>query len=102
MSDLSKLPYAKWLEQSLQNIITNQVHSICIISKVIDENGEDLIGTGYWKCNQSDKLVFAGYLQHDAILDTMRINGYITDDEDNENEEEEEKEEEEEDNLHNE
>lgn len=87
MDDLNTLPYAEWLEQSLRNIIGKPVKAICIMTKVagepLDENdtGEE-IGSGYWNASVADKLMFAGFLQQDAMLDTMRANGYILDDED--------------------
>lgn len=79
MNDLQKLPYAEWLERSLQNIISTKVQSICIMTKT--ESGE--VGTGYYECATVDKLLFASYLQHDAVVDT------ITSDELEENEEDE-------------
>ena len=84
MSDLTKLPYAKWLEQSLQNIVGKPVQAICIMTKfknTDDELGDD-IGTGYWNCSVADKLLFAGFLQQDSMLDSLKANGYIADDED--------------------
>ena len=96
MSDLKKLPYAEWLEQSLQNIIGKPVQSICIITKYTpdpvegEEDTGDEIGTGYWHCSCADKLLFAGFLQQDAMLDTMKANGYIPDDEEDEENEEDE------------
>lgn len=90
MKDLNKLPYAEWLEQSLQNVISKPVQAICIMTKFAStEEGEDDIGTGYYNCSVADKLVFAGFLQQDAMLDSLRANGYIPDDEDDEIEEEE-------------
>lgn len=88
MKDLNKLPYATWLEQSLQNIIGKPVQAICIMTKFSDskEDGDD-IGTGYYNCSVADKLVFAGLLQQDAMLDAMKVNGYIPDDEDDSEEE---------------
>lgn len=83
MNNLSKLPYAQWLEQSLQNIVGKPVQSICIITKF----GDDDIGTGYYDCSVADKILFAGFLQQDAMLDTMRANGYVDDDEDDEEDE---------------
>lgn len=93
MSDLNKLPYAEWLEQSLQNIVSKPVQAICILTKFTpdpadnEEDTGDEIGTGYWHCSVADKLLFAGFLQQDAMLDTMRANGYLPDDEDEEDEE---------------
>lgn len=92
MSNLSQLPYAKWLEESLHNIIGKPIKAICIITKVQeepmdeDDTGEE-IGCGYWNVSMSDKYAFAGLLQQDALFDAMRSNGYITDDEEDEEEE---------------
>lgn len=82
--EISKLPYAEWLEQSLQSIVGKPVKSICIMTKFADDEGD--IGTGYYECSVADKLLFAGFLQQDAMLDAMRINGYIEDDEEDEDE----------------
>lgn len=91
MKDLNKLPYAEWLEQSLQNIIGKPVQSICIITKFKDEGdeSEDNIGCGYWHASVADKILFAGFLQQDAMIETMQINGYIPSDDEDETEEEE-------------
>ena len=90
MKDLNKLPYAEWLEQSLQNIVGKQVQSICIVTKYVepnDPNPEPFIETSYWNTCLGDKLVFAGFLQQDATIDTLKMQGYIPDDEDYEEEE---------------
>lgn len=84
MNEINKLPYAQWLEQSLQHIVGKPVQAICIMTKFAnteEELGDD-IGTGYWNCSVADKLLFAGFIQQDAMLDSMRANGYIPDDED--------------------
>lgn len=80
---LNDLPYAEWLEQSLRNIIDKPVEAICIITKVPSDDKElgDEIGSGYWNCTVADKLLFAGFLQQDAMIDTMKANGYLPDDE---------------------
>lgn len=83
MDDLKNIPYAKWLEQSLQNIVGKRVEAICILTKF---EGSD-VGTGYYNCSVADKLLFAGFIHQDAMLDTLQANGYIEDEEDeNENE----------------
>ena len=78
MTDPSSLPYAKWLEASLQNVASKPVESICILAK--RENGEIL--TGYYNCNVSDKLLFAGYVNQDAMIDSLHDGGYIIDEDD--------------------
>lgn len=81
MSDLNNLPYAAWLEESLQNIIGKPIASICILTRFSDTGD---IGTGYYECSVADKLLFAGFLQHDAVVDSLKNNGYIDDDEEDE------------------
>lgn len=84
MSDLKELPYAAWLEQSLRNIMGTKVQSICIMTKT--ESGE--IGTGYYECAAIDKLLFASYLQHDAVVDTIEANAELEEDEEDEDDDE--------------
>ena len=88
MSKLTELPYAQWLEQSLRNIIDLPVEAICIITKM--EDGE--VGTGYWNTSMADKLVFSGIINQDAMLETLRVNGFIEDEEDEDEDEQEEQE----------
>lgn len=89
MVDINNLPYAEWLEQSLRNILGKPVEVICIMTRVTSDDKElgDEIGSGYWNCTVADKLLFAGFLQQDAMLDTMKANGYISDEEDTEEDE---------------
>ena len=92
MNNLNNLPYAQWLEESLKNIIGKNVHAICIVAKYTDpedDPAEDLgpiVEAGYWNTTMADKLTFAGFLNQDAMLDTMRANGYISDDDELEEE----------------
>jgi hypothetical protein len=80
MKDLSKLEYAPWLEETLHNIVGMPVESICIMIKYEGH----AVGTNYYNVSMHDKLAFAGYLQQDAMFDTMRANGMIADVEDDE------------------
>ena len=87
--DLNNLPYAQWLEESLHNFIGKPVESICILTKF--KNGE--VANGYYNCSVSDKLLYAGFIQQDAMIDTLRINGLVlteTTEEDNYDDEQEE------------
>ena len=84
MSDLNKLPYAEWLEQSLHNIIGKPVEAISILIKY--EGGT--VGTGYYNCSVGDKILFAGYIQQDAMIETLEVNGMVEDIEEDEDENE--------------
>lgn len=83
MNDFTKLPYAAWLEESLTSIFAMPVESICIMTRL---NSGD-IGVSFYECNTADKIMFAGYLQQDAMIDSLKANGLIPDDEDDVEEE---------------
>lgn len=85
MTDFKNIPYAEWLEKSLQSFVGKPIESICIITKF--DTGE--VGTGYWNCTMGDKLLFAGIMQQDAMFDTMEANGMLDDEEELEDEQEE-------------
>ena len=89
MFDPNDLPYAEWLEKSLQNIASSPIQSICIVAK--RTNGEML--TGYYNCSVTDKLLFAGYINQDAMMDSLYANGYISGEDDDEDDDEEDLEE---------
>lgn len=72
-TDLHKLPYAQWLENSLRELINFPVKGIGIYATT--ETGE--IYTNYHNVPMSDKLLVAGIIQQDAMLDTMAANGFI-------------------------
>ncbi len=84
MVDPTSLPYAEWLEESLQSLIETPVGSICILSKSTD--GE--VFASYYKCGVSDKILFAGFMNQDAMIDTLQENGFISNDEEDEEYEE--------------
>lgn len=71
--DLSTLPYTKWLEEAVAGIIGMPVESICILTKYKDGS----VQTGYYKTSVSDQLLFAGYINQDAMIETLKVNGQI-------------------------
>lgn len=76
MNNLTELPYAKWLESTLQKLVSKPVESICIMYKL--KNGD--VHLADFKCSTADKIVFAGFLQHDAMMDSLIANGYVQED----------------------
>ena len=62
-----------------------------MISVTTLTNKRKIVGTGYYNCTVADKLVFAGFLHQDALLDALKNNGYLEEDEEDEdgNDEEE-------------
>lgn len=75
--DLSTLPYTKWLEEAVAGIIGMPVESICILTKYTDGS----VQTGYYKCSVNDQLLFAGFINQDAMIETLKVNGQIKRDE---------------------
>jgi hypothetical protein len=76
-NELNKLPYAQWLETALRYLIAFPVRGICI--NAVDDDGN--IYTNYYKITMHDKLAISGSIQQDAMLDTLRANEYIKDEE---------------------
>ena len=72
-TDIFSLPYAQWLEQTLQELVTFPVKGICICAT--GDKGEVFVN--YHKVTMADKLVISGVIQQDAMLDTMAANGII-------------------------
>ena len=82
-NNLNNVPYAQWLEQTLQEIIKLPISGICI--NAVLKNGEAY--TAYHNVNMLDKLTIAGLIQQDAMYDSMAAQGIINYDDDESSEE---------------
>ena len=71
--DITKLPYAHWLENAIRILTEHEVHSACIVATVDD--GAAM--TGYWNADAQDKAIFAHNIQSDIILDIVKQNADI-------------------------
>ena len=72
-NDIFALPYAKWLEQTLQELVKFPVKGICICAT--SGNGE--VYVNYHEVSMADKLVISGIINQDATLDMLAANGVI-------------------------
>ena len=72
-NNFNNIPYAQWLEQTLQEIIKLPIKGMCL--NAILDNGEAY--TAYYNATMLDKITIAGLIQQDAMLDTMAANGFI-------------------------
>ena len=71
---LEKIPYAPWLEKTLQELVKFPVKGICICATT--ETGE--VYTSYNdKLSMTDKLMLAGVIQQDAMFDALAANGIV-------------------------
>ena len=76
MNDIRSKDYAEFLETALTDIMELPVESICIMLKLPG----GATATHYYKTAMVDKLLFAGTLQQDAMMDTLKINGMMGND----------------------
>ena len=81
--DFNNIPYAQWLEKALQELIEFPVKGICMYA--ITEKGD--VYSNYHNVSMADKLLIAGFINQDAMLDSLAANGiveYIDEDENGE------------------
>lgn len=81
-NDITKMQYASWLEQALHDIYDQPIQGL-VLAGVL-EGGD--VYTSYYEVPMADKLLIAGIINQDAMLDTLINSGYIEDDEDEDEE----------------
>ena len=72
-NDLIDMPYAESLEGALRRISVMPMRTLILIG--ITEDGDTY--NDYYNATMGDKLMIAGMIQQDAMLDTLEANGYI-------------------------
>lgn len=72
-NNITKMPYAQWLEQTLRDISELPVKGIALMG-VLD-GGESY--AAYYNISMTDKLVLAGLINQDATLDMLAAQGVI-------------------------
>ena len=84
-NDIREMPYAEWLEGALRRISAMPMRTLILMG--ITEDGD--MYNDYYNAAMDDKLMIAGLIQQDAMLDTLKANGYIKsmDDDDEEDDE---------------
>ena len=73
-NNFNDIPYAEWLENALKELLDLPVKGICMAA-IVGDKGD--IYTNYHNVAMADKLVIAGLIQQDAMIDTMVANGMI-------------------------
>jgi len=64
-----------FLEEGIRTLYENGAKAVAILATL--ENGEVL--SGYYCCGVPTKMLYAGYIQQDAMLDTLRKKGIDVD-----------------------
>ena len=75
MSDIREKEYASFIEETLQGMVELPVEGICVIARLKD--GSCL--TNYHNCTMGDKILYAGILQQEAMLDLLKTNNMLRD-----------------------
>ena len=70
MNDITKQPYAAWLEESLQVIAG--IDPVCLCIAATSPDGD--VFTGYYGADATDNAVFAHHIQSDVTMDIIRAN----------------------------
>lgn len=70
MDDITKQPYAKWLEESIATIAGLYPCCICFAATKADGT----VFTGYYNANATDKAAFAHHIQSDIVMDIIKAN----------------------------
>lgn len=78
MNDITTRTYASFMEKTLQEIVTLPVEGICIITKL----SGGAVFTSYYNSTSIDKITYAGLIQQDAMIETLRINKMLAGNED--------------------
>ena len=89
-NNITDMPFASWLEQTLHDIQEFPVRGIAIA--LTGDNGD--MYTNYYNVTMADKILISGLINQDATLDMMAANGiisYAEDEEDNNDGEKEER-----------
>lgn len=73
MPDINNIPYAGWLEKNLKDLINTPIKGICIAA--VNDKGE--VYRDYYKLDMLDKILIAGVIQQDAMLDSLAANGIV-------------------------
>lgn len=87
-NDITNMPYAKWLENTLRELTNLPTRSICVAA--ITNDGDPYID--YYNVSIPDMFVFSGLINQDAIMNTLEANGVIECMDDEEDIDDEEKE----------
>lgn len=70
MDDITRQPWAEWLENSLRTIMDIGAERMCIAAT----NPDGTVFTGYYNANATDKAVFAHNIQRNVTMDIIREN----------------------------
>lgn len=77
MADIRKQEYAQFLEETLAALTEMPIEGLCIIGRM--KSGETFVN--YHKLSITDKILFAGLVQQDAMIESLKVNNLIKNEE---------------------
>lgn len=73
IDDIFQKEYAEYLETTLKELVTLPVEGICILAKL--QGGATY--TSFHKASITDKILYAGLIQQEAMIETLEKNRMI-------------------------
>lgn len=77
-TDITEMPYAEWLEETLREISGMPIRSMALVANIGDG-----FYTSYYECNLSDKILFSGVINQDAMMHAIEASKPKNDADDN-------------------
>lgn len=77
MADIQEQEYAHFLEETLSALVEMPIESLCIIGKM--KGGDSFVN--HYKLSVTDKILFAGLIKQDAMIDSLKANNLIKNEE---------------------
>lgn len=71
ISDQVQRPWGEWLTKCLSELGSRNLSAVAIAA-VDTDNGDTI--AGYWHCSHNDKVLLAGMIQSDAMMDRVKAN----------------------------
>lgn len=72
-SNITDMPYAQWLEETLQEITSLPIQGIVLACTLANED----VYAAYYNIPMRDKLILSGVINQDATLDMLAAQGII-------------------------
>lgn len=77
MDNIYSKDYAAFMEETLKGMINLPVEGICVITKL----SGGAVFTNYYNSGMTDKITYAGIIQQDAMLDSLKANNLLKENE---------------------
>lgn len=77
MDSIYNKDYASFMEETLKGMMELPVEGICVVTKL---KGGAMFAN-FFNSKMMDKIAYAGIIQQDAMLDMLKANNYVGDEE---------------------